>query len=564
MGEHMNAKKQVWIETAALFMILVLEAVFFHNILFNDQLIGGRIDSKLNTFFIEHWFQVFCGNETWTELDCFYPATHVISYSDMMLGFSFPYILFRMLGMNMYLAMKWTMVFVHAAGSFGMYFLMRRCAKTAVVPAMLSVVAFSLSNSYYFIMVNVQMVYISTLPLLLILVYCYCTHLEQKNRFLYGLAAIALFALQFYTAFYVGYLFALMLMICLPVVLAAMCVGRKQRWCLCILENIKRRWKDGVFFLLCLAVLMMPFVWLYLPTLERTGGRDWAAVAAFIPGIKQALGLAEADKTLMLAQHLDESKFNLTLGIPLVDLLIFGILFFVFLWKYCVKKQKISGGLKALIICLCILVIVSFPLAVQYRGFSPWYLIYHFVPGASAIRAVPRWYNLLTFPLAVVMGLLLQNVLAQGTRNVGKMIAVVFTAVIFCSNHFEGGICSDWSVGEEEVFISNITSPPEDCDIMYLTDTGQTSEKVEGELQMDAWTIAKYFDIHTINGYSGQEPENWEVYVINEDVDKDAEDWLRLNQISDKTVYAYDIGSGEWTRLDYDGVTTSDTTRSAG
>ena len=548
----MNDKtKKIIINFIVIVLILAGEITFFHNILLNDALIGYRIDSKLNTFFVEHWYQVFCGNETWTELGCFYPASHVLSYSDMMLGFAFPYAVFRSFGMNMYMALKWAVILIHVIGSFSMYYFMKKCLKVAEIPALIAVIAFSLSNGYYFVMVNVQMAYISILPLMFIFIYFYWKNLQNRRRFFYGLTALILLVMQFYTAFYVGYLFLLMILLSVPAVIITVLTCRKKIWMEVIFNSVKERWKDIISFMVLGVFLMIPFAYLYLPTLARTGGREWNDVLIFMPGIKQVLGIEEADKSLMALQQLDESKYNLTLGIPWIDLLIFFALFLTFIWIYCIRKREISDIVKVSIILLSLLIILLLPLGFEFQGHSLWYVIYRLIPGASAIRAVMRWYNLLTVPLAIVSGILVHKVFSDKIK--GKQIfSLIIAVVIFFSNWFPTGTCSEWSVSEEEEFVLNVTPPPEDCEIMYLTDKGSTSDVIDAELQMDSWTIAQYFHIDTLNGYSGQEPQGWNVRVKDVKAAEEAEKWLRKNNIYDRNVYAYDIGSKEWTKLNYE------------
>ena len=60
--------------------------------------------------------------------------------------------------------------------------------------------------------------------------------------------------------------------------------------------------------------------------------------------------------------------------------------------------------------------IAMFSIGNEIWGFFAWYFIYRFIPGASAMRAVPRWYNMLTIPLAIALGLLMQYVVVKGEK----------------------------------------------------------------------------------------------------------------------------------------------------
>ena len=138
-------------------LIMLGEVLFFHNILFNDNLIGYRVDGRLVTFLTEHWYQVFLGNEGWEELPCFYPEKNVLAYSDMMLLFGGPFILLRIVGADMYTALKITVILFHVLGSYLLYYFMRKYVQASGAVSFLTVVCFSFTNGYNCNSANMQM-----------------------------------------------------------------------------------------------------------------------------------------------------------------------------------------------------------------------------------------------------------------------------------------------------------------------------------------------------------------------------------------------------------------------
>lgn len=69
-------------------VILILYEIFFlRNIIASDLMVGDRGDGRLCMLIAEHWYQFFSGNESFAQLNMFYPAENTIAYSDMLLGY---------------------------------------------------------------------------------------------------------------------------------------------------------------------------------------------------------------------------------------------------------------------------------------------------------------------------------------------------------------------------------------------------------------------------------------------------------------------------------------------
>lgn len=543
---------QAAITMLAMAVILAGTYIFFDNVLFCDQLIGNRIDGRLNMLFTEHWFQVFCGNETWRNLRCFFPTENVLSYSDIMLGFSLPYSLLRICGVNMYSAFKYSIIAVHFFGSIALYFFMRHCLKSTYWAALLAVIGFSFSNGYYAIVCNPQMIAESFLPLILICMYYYITYFDCKRRIPYALLGLGIFILLFYTAFYVAYFTCLFILIALACFLCVNLFFTKRADIILFFKIVFRHWIEWMLYAFLALCSLIPFVLLYLPTFEKVGGRNWGDILLYAPSLSNIIG-----KDVNNVLGLDPSIYHLKTGfspIVLILLTIFSVLYFVLQFftrqKDCRKKEKEKQISFLLITTLISAVTISLFLMVVWKnGFCLWYFFYKYLPGASAIRGISRWLAFITLPVAILFALLCDAIF-RGNTICRRITFPLLLVVVFLCNYSSVGTPTAWNISDETAFIDSVSAPPADCDVMYLTDsTLSHPEKGTWELQMDAWAIAQHYDLKTVNGYSGQLPDHWDLLVEDPDIDTRVVDWLNLNHTKNVTLYAYDLGTNEWTRV---------------
>ena len=107
-----NKHLVTWIEL--IIIILILEAFFFRNILFDSgAMLEDAGDGLYTNLVTEHWYKVLIGKESIADLPIFYPTEGTLAYSDMLLGFGIFHTVLRLLGINMFLSFKFTLIFTH-------------------------------------------------------------------------------------------------------------------------------------------------------------------------------------------------------------------------------------------------------------------------------------------------------------------------------------------------------------------------------------------------------------------------------------------------------------------
>ena len=85
-------------------------------------------------------------------------------------------------------------------------------------------------------------------------------------------------------------------------------------------------------------------------------------------------------------------------------------------------------------------------------------------------------------------------------------------------------------------------------------------DKKDTSLNFNYSGITKYCPLIVVGGFFlltivlfAFGPLNWNISIKSENVDRQVTDWLQYNHVSNKQVYAFDIGNREWTRLVYEG-----------
>ena len=123
--------------------------------------------------------------------------------------------------------------------------------------------------------------------------------------------------------------------------------------------------------------------------------------------------------------------------------------------------------------------------------------------------------------------------------------------LVFLFNVRKGGVFSAWSESAQTSFIEQINAPPMDCTVFFIYDEdgipdGQDENLYTIQKQVDAEEIANYFDINTINGYSGLTPGGWDgVFNVYGDSYLDSvKSWMKQNNLNQ--IYKYNISRNIW------------------
>lgn len=555
-----------------LIIILTLEVLFFSSVIFQpDKLIGEPNDSRLNNLLVEHWYQSFLGNETLSEVNIFYPLQNTLAYTDMLFGFAIPYSLLRFCGLNMYLANKIVLIAIHAFGSFSLFYLLKKKFKLSHLLSLLGVIIFSYSSAYYIRSGHTQMFAISFVPLLLIFVYNFFTHLRQRqSTFWSGMLALGTFILLMYTGWYIAFFAALFTCCFIFFYLLLTFINSHQsfvHWCQPYLSYFRQHWRQLAIYLVTSAILLIPFVKMYSYVNKIYGARTYYEVTRMLPELVDFINVSPdnvligklIDRLHLRQRHADSGMYTweLEVGFSFVVFGIFALLCFYWLELYFKNKysQESLAKKDPLFYFKCVLtltILFSLLLLVQSHKLSLWFLIYKFFPAGSSIRAAVRYNFFLTLPLAILLPLSLQDIFNHWhwRKNLAAVVSSVLCALVLFSNLRNIGLSSRWTITEEESLTASIAAPPRSCQVFYLVDKVKQSLKEPRyevvEYQILAWEIANKYHLYTINGYSGQWPHNWNLWHPDQlDINRLAQEWIEENNI-DEQICSYDLYQNQW------------------
>lgn len=94
-------------------------------------------------------------------------------------------------------------------------------------------------------------------------------------------------------------------------------------------------------------------------------------------------------------------------------------------------------------------------------------------------------------------------------------------------------------------FINSVSTPPEDVKCFYIIDSKKSNDEAHIN-QLDAFEIATFYSIKTLNGYSGQFPSQWggiwDIYANT--YESSIYEWISTYNLSG--VYAYDKAYNRW------------------
>ena len=553
----MKRKKQLY--TAGMIALLCLcEWFFFRKMYGSSLLFGDTGDGRLTMLITEHWYHVFQGRAGVTDLGIFYPAANTLGDSDMLLGFGLVHSVLRLFGLDMYLAYKYTILLVHALGTFSCMWLLKRVLGVKDIWALFGTIAFSFSDSCMTGLLHPQLAAIGFLPLFAVCVVRFFQKLNgRKKRNLYAVGAILLIELVLYTSWYIAFFSALFAGICLVI------------WLLCgIGKNGYVRKQVPLFFrtvrfdllgyIIAAAALAIPFILLEVPISRMSGGRTYEEFAGtMIPTFMGIIHVSGENvllgKWLQSVEGLRGASHEVIRGFSVVLLALFaaGLVRTAVQLRGKPEDDRAEKNRAAQVLCgvIAAAVLVNVLLSVRWneQGLSGWKLVYKLVPGGKSIRAVGRIFLFLNLPMAVITACIWSR---EGSGSPGRPwirygFAVLCLVMVFVSNLNSAGTYAFWDRDSAEARMAKISAPPEDCETFYIYNTGTTPAGVPFA-QTDAYEIADRFGINTINGYSGINPPDWGgIWPIDEGGYRQAADeWITKYGLVH--VYGYDAGNNTW------------------
>jgi hypothetical protein len=549
-----------------LFSGLLAAVIFFRlSVATGFDVVQGDIwDGSLIMGFVDHWRMVFLGQREWTSLPMFWPEPDTLGYSDT---FFLPGVLYSLLcfgGVDQYFAYTITFMLLAFAGCILMYLLLNRFLNVPwLLAAALGVLFVNLSPTQMIDM-HFQMTLVWLCPGVVMLGWSALS--GGRRAWIWAAACAALLSVMFFTAFYVPWFMTLF--VCISVLvwalpaLAAIRLRTMPRLAerqagqielnlslnfstlLGKIRTILSHKRALIAFVALFLVGIIPFLIVYLPALRESGGISYRSIKTMLPtaldyvNIEPALYLWGG---LMSWLHIHTHDYGgeLHFGLPPLTMLTFVTAFGFFIyWKLKGRTKSLEVNL-ALFAGIC--VVACWLLMLKVDNVSAWRIVHYLVPGGKAVRAVFRFNIVLSFFALVAIAVFLKELLARKGR-VATAAVCVLVPLLLCEQIAARQTQSQISRTESIQFLHSLPQPPADARVFYL----KTSSHDPVWTQITAFRIAQYFNLNTINGFSGFNPRQWKL----DDTTSALYDMTAITWLADRMpdgFYRFDLDSMQWT-----------------
>jgi hypothetical protein len=473
-----------------------------------EQMPGDLVDARFNNYILEHFLRWISGLDPsyWTA-PFFYPYKNIVAFSDNLLGSSFFYAGWRWAGLDREAAFQGWYILSFCFNYFSSLFVFSRF-KFQPLAASAGAFFFSFGLPLLAQENHAQLLYRFGIPLA-----CYFLWLLFEEPGLKNLSALLFwFVWQVYLSIYLGVFLALLLAamaIILPCLEENPHVGNYfGQWP----RRLKKTWfqsgrRERIVnaLLICaemagLLALLWPY---YKVTVDYGFSRDWMTVSSMLPQL-QSYFLADNSRLWSLvSDHLGDVPMRWE------HQLFPGIAIFVLTVTGFVTLKSSNNRRIAMIYFGALVLLVIFTL--QFNGISIYWLIWN-IPGFNSIRAVTRIELVLMWPQAFLGAWTLNEMFQIRSQGInwqymaGLLLTIVLISesIIFPTMTYSkaGGLAR-----LEQLKQRIPPSLPKNPIISVASSGGAASYQDE----LDAMLLAQDLGWPTLNGYSGNFPQGFEL-----------------------------------------------------
>jgi len=521
-----------------------------------DLFPGPRGDTRLTAYLVEHLYQVALNRAHFLSPAMFYPVTGTLGYSDTNILYAPPYSILRIMGLDIFHALAVTVVLFGYLNFLSCYVLLNRILKCGVLASATGALFFAFSNPKLAQPDHLQLQPLFLLPVgigLLLIFFRAPRHSSEGRAFVVlALAALAV-DVQLLSAFYVGWFF-----LCWLVLLSALSLFVPDTR-LIVLGALRDHRAAVIGGAIVFLVGLIPFAMVYLPAVNTV---PWSGILPqYIAEPRSYLLLADGNYVWgrvtewMLRAAGSGPDWGRRVGVGLTASLVWigASLNAVRTILLHLRRPAAAGAaanekprteLVHLIVALVILAtnLVVFA-GLQYRGHTPWTVVYALVPGAKAIRAVARLSIVMALPMSIVFALATQDALGYFAQRRGYARAVLsgvlLIAITFgCLEQQTTGEGQYFSVGRENERLNRLSAQlPDDCAAFYVTAAPQVDDPSfhDQNSMHDAMLISVKRHVPTLNGRSGKNPPDWSLRDVDSaDYEQNVAQWIRRYQLTGK------------------------------
>lgn len=487
---------------------------------------GERGDALIEMTILEHWRNVWSGVSSWNSGFYFHPYGGTLGYNDGYFLYGIVYSLRRLVA-DPFHADTLNILTFKTIGFFAAYALVARTLCWGRGAAVLVALLWTIASNIHLQAVHAQLQSVALLPLAMMLAIT-CVRAEGVGR--HGAARVravglaALMAAWLMTSYYMAWF--TIFSACLFLLCWGVMTGQARPAAAFAL--VRRHAGTIAVGVAAFAVLILPFLIVYLPKMRETGGEGLEDMLGYlVTPVIDMVNVGPGNYIWgwlftplhALVHHLLPDDPDLPrrvlggeheAGFPLLMV----ALLLVAAWRIVVRREVGQAEAPVTLRAFTLAMMVAWVLTLQFWYASPWLLVFELVPGAKGLRTVSRYQLWLTLPFLLII---VAGWRAQAARLREKRPAWVAAIVaLLVAENLSAETPAQLSRAEQRAALFAIPRPPRDCRVFYVTASRVTEPLyISEELHklyphnVDGMFLAELWRVPTINGFSTFNPPDW-------------------------------------------------------
>lgn len=503
-------------------------------------ILGDKYDAVIESVIVSHWYHALTFTQSWNQPPYFYPHRDVLGYNDGYLIYGVIGAIYRLVGLNPLIAQSLVHITVKAIGFASMLALLTRL-QGKILLNILGAALFTLSINLSTQAGHGQLLAMAFTPLLALLLMEFFRAILEKDRrvcLFYGFVFILAFNLLLITSYYIAWFFFILTMI----FIASYTIFEFNR-VKTIVKSIMWMPLKLAILAVSLVIMLVPFASVYLPKLKETGGHVYwhqlfhtlhpVEILNFDSG-SLVWGWLHTFITSRYPYAFRPGEFTVgaTPDVLIVTLLILGGLAIGRL-SYLPRWMKPLG----------LTVVIATLLPLSFKNHSLWYFVHLFVPGASGVRTVCRFYLLLALPVTVLISVGLSGIYLS--MPYGRVLSLGIMTLL-CVSQINLAAPAHLDVTAIMANVERAGSAPPGCKSFFAMESGHTPQSETDRLyrvNVPAMFLADHVGIPTLNGFSTFNPPDW-IFRSDAGYLQRVSEYINKHRL--KNVCSYDFGKNKW------------------
>ncbi len=488
---------------------------------------GDRGDALIEMTILEHWRNVWAGVSAWNSGFYFHPYGGTLGYNDGYFLYGLSYSFWRLFA-DPFHADTLNILTFKTIGFVAAYALATRSLDWGRGAGLFVAASFTIASNIQLQAVHAQLQSVALLPLAMMLAIA-CVQAEtagQRGRArLCVVALAALMAAWLMTSYYMAWF--TLFSACLFVLCWAILSGHIRP--IAALRLMRTHAGTIACGFGAFAVLILPFLAVYLPKLHETGGEGYYDMLGYL--ITPTIDMINVGPDnylwgwlfrplIALLHHLRPDDPALPARVlrgehevgfpPFLCLLLI-----VAAWRI-IGRRPVGEGLIPSVTwrAFTLAMIVAWALTLQFWEASPWNLVFYLVPGAKGLRTVSRYQLWLTLPFLLIVVFAWRARLATLLRTRPLWGAAI--VILLLAENLSAETAALLSRREQRTALDAIPSPPAGCRSFYVV-ASRVNEPIYINTELnalyphnvDAMFLAEQWRVPTINGFSTFNPPDW-------------------------------------------------------